>query len=262
MVAESATSDSQSSWQEQRWTSLELQNMSERNFEHWKTCWDAGAFRLLGVPYRDYQAAYQDIQTGDFRPGVAMTAYKTIVADPPWPQPSGGGRRANAWSTTKKPSLLPYPTMELDEIELLDVRSCAAQDAHLYLWTTNRFLESAFVVARCWGFEPSCVLVWAKTPRGIGMGGAFTITTEFIIFARRGSLPFREKLDRTWWNWKRGPHSRKPEGFLDIVERVSPGPYLELFARRNRLGWDTWGNEALQHIQIAKDKADWVEEPA
>jgi N6-adenosine-specific RNA methylase IME4 len=46
-------------------------------------------------------------------------------------------------------------------------------------------------------------------------------------------------------------HSQKPEAFLDLIERVSPGPYLELFARRNRLGWDTWGDQALQHVEVA-----------
>lgn len=59
------------------------------------------------------------------------------------------------------------------------------------------------------------------------------------------------KAATSWWVWKRGPHSAKPEAFLDVIEQVSPGPYLELFARRNRLGWDTWGNEALRHVEVA-----------
>lgn len=82
------------------------------------------------------------------------------------------------------------------------------------------------------------------------MGGAFTVTTEYILFCRRGSLAFRNKQDRNWWNWRRGQHSAKPEAFLDLVEAVSPGPYLELFARRNRIGWDTWGDEALNHVEM------------
>ena len=86
---------------------------------------------------------------------------------------------------------------------------------------------------------------------GLGMGGAYALTTEFVLFARRGSLAAQERADRNWWNWKRGRHSQKPEAFLDLVETVSPGPYLELFARRNRLGWDTWGNEVLNHVEIA-----------
>jgi N6-adenosine-specific RNA methylase IME4 len=71
------------------------------------------------------------------------------------------------------------------------------------------------------------------------------------LFCRRGRDVRQAREDSTWWQWKRGKHSAKPEAFLDMVERVSPGPYLEMFARRNRLGWDTWGNEALNHVHLA-----------
>jgi N6-adenosine-specific RNA methylase IME4 len=72
------------------------------------------------------------------------------------------------------------------------------------------------------------------------------------INTRKGSAP-PAKITRApgrWFQWKRGAHSAKPEAFLDLVEQVSPGPYLEMFARRNRLGWDTWGNEALEHVEL------------
>jgi N6-adenosine-specific RNA methylase IME4 len=59
------------------------------------------------------------------------------------------------------------------------------------------------------------------------------------------------RCDTRWWLWPRGKHSEKPEAFLDVVEQVSPAPYLELFARRQRLGWDTWGDEALNHVELA-----------
>ena len=59
------------------------------------------------------------------------------------------------------------------------------------------------------------------------------------------------RCDTRWWLWPRGKHSEKPEAFLDVVESVSPAPRLEMFARRNRLGWDTWGNEALEHVEVA-----------
>lgn len=55
----------------------------------------------------------------------------------------------------------------------------------------------------------------------------------------------------SWWQWSSGEHSQKPEAFMDLVEQVSPGPYLEMFARRQRLGWDTWGNEALEHVELS-----------
>jgi N6-adenosine-specific RNA methylase IME4 len=176
-------------------------------------------------------------------------AYATIVVDPPWKQPSGGPRPKTTWNAGV-PSRLPYPTMSLEEIKALPVESLAAKDAHLYLWTTNFYLEDSYDVARSWGFQPSTVLVWAKTPRGLGMGGAFTVTTEYVLFCRRGSLAFRNKQDRNWWNWKRGQHSAKPEAFLDLVEAVSPGPYLELFARRNRMGWSAWGNEVISDVEM------------
>jgi N6-adenosine-specific RNA methylase IME4 len=175
--------------------------------------------------------------------------YRTIVADPPWQQPSGGPKPKAIWNAGV-PSRLPYNTLTLGDIETLPISRLADVNAHLYLWTTNHYLERSFDVVRGWGFEPSTVLVWAKTPRGIGMGGAFTVATEFVVFCRRGSLAFQEKQDRNWWNWTRGRHSQKPEAFLDLVEQVSPGPYLELFARRNRLGWSTWGNEALEHVDL------------
>lgn len=136
--------------------------------------------------------------------------------------------------------------LSVEEIAALPVADLAAQSAHLYLWMINRHIEAAYRVARAWGFKPSQLLVWAKTPRGLGAGGHYVSTTEFVLFARRGvegSNPIR-RSDSTWWNWKRpedgtGPcHSRKPDGFLDLVEQVSPGPYAELFARRARFGWD------------------------
>jgi N6-adenosine-specific RNA methylase IME4 len=135
----------------------------------------------------------------------------------------------------------PYSTLPLAEIGALPVDEIAAADAHLYLWTTNRYLRSSYSVAEAWGFRPSQMLTWCKTPRGIGPGGAFSNTTEFILYARRGSLAYKDRIDTTWWAWPRASDSVKPGGFLDIVERVSPGPYLELFARQPRLGWDAWG---------------------
>lgn len=67
---------------------------------------------------------------------------------------------------------------------------------------------------------------------------------------RKPPAPLGNRIDTRWFTWPRGKHSEKPEAFLDMVETVSPGPYLELFARRNRLGWDTWGNEALEHVAL------------
>lgn len=176
---------------------------------------------------------------GPAREDRVVTRYATIVADPPWrvhqpPVWKNGPRRA-----------LSYPTMSVEEIAALPVGGLAADNAHLYVWTINRYVEQTYDIARAWGFEPSTLLTWAKSPMGMGPGGAYALTAEYALFARRGKGAFESRHPTSWWNWPRGAHSAKPEAFLDIVEQVSPGPYLELFARRNRLGWDTWGNESL-----------------
>ena len=174
--------------------------------------------------------------------------YRTIVADPPWDHSDGTG--ATLDNGHWRGSLLPYECMSLEDICALPVSDMATRDAHLYLWATNRYLREAYYVAEAWGFTPVKPLVWVKEPMGF-MGRPFTSSAEFSLFCRRGTLPALHSAGRQWWLWPRSEHSAKPEAFLDLVESVSPGPYLELFARRQRLGWDTWGNEALQHVEIS-----------
>lgn len=198
----------------------------------------------------------------------ARSKFKTIVADPPWPIDKSPARPTLAEGAidprkkntngqyhrgvTARQGREEYKTMTIAEICALPVRELAEENSHLYLWTMSRYLldGSACGVARAWGFKPCQVLTWAKKPRGI-MLGAYTSTTEFVLFCRRGTLKATRRIDTTWWNWPRhNRHSEKPEAFQDVVESVSPAPYLELFARRQRLGWATWGNEALNHVEL------------
>jgi N6-adenosine-specific RNA methylase IME4 len=143
--------------------------------------------------------------------------------------------------------------MTVDEIAALPVSEMAEDDAFLYLWTTNRYLPDAFGIIKAWGFHYSTPLVWCKKPIGSFLGGAFTPSAEFVLYARRGVLRHNNRAEKQWWEWPRqgqGKHSQKPEAFLDLVEFVSPGPYLELFARRARFGWDYWGDESLGTVQM------------
>lgn len=173
--------------------------------------------------------------------------YRTIVADPPWPlkwrmSPGVGTRH------------LDYSTMPIAEIAELPIREWAADDCALYLWTTNGFLPEALGLVRIWRFEYQMLWTWCKPT---GMGAHPRNATEHIVIATRG--PVRQKLDRRepqTLNWLCAPtegHSIKPDAFLDLIERISHGPYLELFARRQRLGWDTWGDEALEHITLVAE---------
>lgn len=173
------------------------------------------------------------------------------MADPPWPYSGTTGVNRGSGTGTRR-SFLSYPTMRVDEIAALQIP--AADDSHLFLWTTHRYLYQGYKIVQEWGFRPSSVLTWCKDPVGIGPGGLFATTSEFVIYARRGRPPHIQRIESTWWRWPRGDHSQKPDAFLDLVERAVPGPYLELFARRQRLGWDTWGNEALEHVSLARVK--------
>ena len=170
--------------------------------------------------------------------------YATIVADPPWRYDRWGAfGPTSTGGDTVKSRPLPYPSMPVDEIAAMPVEELAAKDSNLYLWTTNRYLRQSYSIVEGWGFKPSQMLVWCKPPMGIGPGGAFSSTTEFVLYCRRGKLPYKSRLDTTWWEWSRGGHSVKPREFMDVVEQVSPGPYVELFARQARAGWDAWGNQ-------------------
>lgn len=182
--------------------------------------------------------------------------YRTIVADPPWPIPTAnrragvGGRRGNA-------TILPYPVMTLEAIAALPVADLAAADAHLYLWVTPGFnrLGAGVRIAEAWGFRVVGELIWEKPSFGLGVFPR--PTHEPLLVCRRGSLPFNLNNVRSVQRWSvtRGAngskvHSRKPEAAQDLIERASPGPYLELFARRPRLGWSIWGNEVESAISM------------
>ena len=193
-----------------------------------------------------------------------MNQYATIVADPPWKV--GAGRALGAYTVENgvqvwkgasvKSRELVYPSMSVEAISALQVPAAGA--AHLYLWTINKYLRESFDVAKAWGFTYSTMLVWAKNPKGNGLGGTYGISTEFCLFCRRGTLATRQDIPTTWFNWKRPydergkpKHSAKPPEFYAMVDQVSPGPYLEMFARERRLGWDAWGNEVKSDVEIA-----------
>lgn len=193
---------------------------------------------------------------------MRVMKYRTIVADPPWQTMAGPLRRGVGCGWQFSPDVsqnesqpLDYPALTTVQIAALPVGDLADVDAALYLWTTNGYVEQSYAIARAWGFKPSTLLTWAKAPMGHGLGGAFGITSEFILYARRGS-PVERRISGTWFQWKRHyingkpSHSSKPDGFYDLVEQVNDGPYVDLFARRHRLGWDVWGNESANTAQL------------
>jgi len=133
--------------------------------------------------------------------------------------------------------------MSVEEIKRLPVKILADRNAHLYLWTINKYIVEAYEVAKVWGFNVSCMLTWCKPRHGIGIGGTFVQTTEHLLFCRRGIHKAKKRIDTTWFEHKRLQHSKKPRFFRELIESVSNGGKIELFARQKIEGWDSFGNE-------------------
>lgn len=170
--------------------------------------------------------------------------YRTIVADPPWDHSDGNpSSLKEGW--VRRP--LPYSVMTLGQIADIPVKDLADRNCRLFLWATNRYLPFAFSILSLWGFTYRQTLAWGKPD---AYTGSVAGNGEFCLVGTRGSPPVLERMPSAVVITVAGNHSAKPDCWMDWFEIVSPGPYLELFARRQRLGWDTWGNEALEHVQL------------
>lgn len=194
--------------------------------------------------------------------GEGVSDFHTIVADPPWPfEWSGGGEyrvngRGERHLNLKAKQGLPYSTMSIEEIAALPIEGFARPDSHLYLWIPDCHLIEGHgaTIARAWGFEPGRLVIWRKT--GYGLGTFPRPQHEALIVCRRGSLPFEirdqgsvQTFGNPYANGHR-IHSAKPDGMLDLIEAASPPPYLELFARRARFGWEYWGDQSLATVEL------------
>lgn len=167
--------------------------------------------------------------------------FKTILADPPWDVFQRGGRGA----------VNHYDLMSLERIKGIPVGDLATADAHLWLWCTNATLREGYDVAEAWGFVVRSPLTWVKFR--IGLGAYLRNATEHLLFATRGKAPVRFRSQPTWINAPVQDHSHKPEEQYAIIERISDGPFLELFARRrpsSHADWSVWGNEIDSDITL------------
>ncbi len=164
--------------------------------------------------------------------------FGTIYADPPWKY----GNQATRASTGNH-----YSTMSIDELCEMDVSSIAADDAHLHLWTTNAFLFDAKTVLESWGFTYKSCFVWVKPQMGIG--NYWRVSHEFLLLGVRGNAKrFLEHNHKSWIELKRSQHSKKPPEVQAIIEKVSNGPFIELFGRRQVTGWTIFGNQVEKSL--------------
>jgi N6-adenosine-specific RNA methylase IME4 len=139
--------------------------------------------------------------------------------------------------------------MTADQIKAMPVADLAEQDAHCWLWVTGNTIETGYDVLRAWGFTPRSILTWVK-PR-MGLGKYLRSASEFMLLGTRGKAPILFRSQPNWlFSPVQAPHSHKPEEAHMVIKRCSPGPYLELFARRQQPDFDVWGDEIESDVVI------------
>lgn len=179
-----------------------------------------------------------------------MDSYRCLLIDPPWPE-RGGGK-------SKRGADRHYPVMSpqkiLETIEAANVGPVDPEGCHLWLWVTNNYLASGLWLMAQLGFRYISNVAWVKAAKAVedyngvfalanpGLGQYLRGLHELLLFGVLGRLPAVEQ-GTTVLVAPRREHSQKPEESYDLIQRVSPGPRLELFARTPRHGWDVWGNE-------------------
>jgi len=195
--------------------------------------------------------------------GLQRGYYGAILADPPWHFQTWAGARKSGAGIACRASRPAYNTMVDDDIMALPVAELAAPDCVLFMWTCWPVLRRSFAILDAWGFEyKTCAFSWMKgdpyrlwadelTPR-MGLGYWTRANTEPCLLATRGK-PKRIATDiRQGIIDKPREHSRKPDCVHGRIEKLVGGPYLELFARAPRKGWDVWGNQTNKFAEAAE----------
>jgi len=177
--------------------------------------------------------------------------FSTILVDPPWRFQNRTGKMAPEHKRLRR-----YATMTFEEIAALPVGTYARNPSHLYLWCPNALVAEALQIMGAWGFTYKTNIVWYKIrkdggPDGRGVGFYFRNVTELLLFGVKWSLRTL-KPGRTQVNLiatRKQEHSRKPDEVYQLIERCSPSPYLELFARERIQGWTQWGDEVDTYVK-------------
>jgi N6-adenosine-specific RNA methylase IME4 len=176
-------------------------------------------------------------------PGLEGRRYSVIYADAPWHFKTRSERNQTRAAKNH------YPVMSLDEIMQLPIANHAADDCVLLLWAIDPLLDKAFEVIQAWSFEFKTVgFYWMKENRRspgyfTGLGYYSRANPEQCLLATRGHPKRKARNVKKLIVSPRREHSRKPDETINRIERLFDGPYLEVFARSSRPGWDTWGNE-------------------
>ena len=181
---------------------------------------------------------------------IGKQRFSTVLADPPWQFQNRTGKMAPEHKRLSR-----YTTMSLQEIIELPIKNILTPTAHLYLWVPNALLPDGLKVMESWGFTYKTNVIWYKVrkdggPDRRGVGFYFRNVTEILLFGVRGPNPRTLQPGRSQENIissQKREHSRKPDEQYKIIEACSKGPYLEMFARGNRLNWFCWGNQSEEY---------------
>jgi N6-adenosine-specific RNA methylase IME4 len=183
--------------------------------------------------------------------GLPKEQFGTILIDPPWRFTNRTGKVA-----PEHRRLLRYSTLSFAELAALPVADLARPQSHLYLWCPNALVPEGLALLKAWGFTYKTNLVWYKTrkdggPDGRGVGFYFRNVTELVLFGVRGKLRTRSPGRRqvNILVSRKEEHSKKPDALYGLIERCSPGPYLELFARQRVANWTQWGDQVDSYPQ-------------
>jgi N6-adenosine-specific RNA methylase IME4 len=185
--------------------------------------------------------------------------FKTIVADPPWSYKSNGAPAS--WRPCldrgEKPHSVNhyYGTMTNADIAAMPIASIADRDSVLFMWATTPLMREAFEVMDAWGWKYKTLLTWEKT-NACGMGYWFRGVTEHLLVGVRGKVKAFRSREKNLFRARRRKHSEKPEEAFALIESVSPGPRLELFARRKRERWVCWGNEVEANVPVEAQRKE------
>ena len=185
--------------------------------------------------------------------------FSVITADPPW-----SFNDKLTMSSTKRGAAANYSLLSLADIVALPVSRVVKDDSVLALWVPSSMLSDGLSVMEAWGFKQKTIWTWVKTSKSgglaFGMGRTFRACSEHALIGTRGKP---KCLNRSQRNVSLDPatrHSEKPETIQDRLELMFNGPYLELFARRERPRWTCVGDECPGTVGV--DIRDWFSSQA
>jgi N6-adenosine-specific RNA methylase IME4 len=164
--------------------------------------------------------------------------FDVVSVDPPWPY-EGESKNLTSFDSVGRRVANPYPEISIGQIK--SIKLPLMDNAVVLLWTTHKFLPDAFEILKEWNLDYKATLVWNKEK--IGMGAWFRMQCEFCLVGIKGKPYWENTTYRDIITESRREHSRKPNSFFEMIEKITMGNRLEYFSREKREGWKVFGND-------------------